>query len=302
MRKIVVGVDLSPHAELAAAHAVELARLDRAELALVLCDLIPETPVGLAPSVVAAANAYSHRLVARLDEDRRRLDELAAKLADRGVRINAQVVDGYPDEQLPRIAQELGAELIVVGSHGRTGIKRFLIGSVAERVVRIADTSVLVARTPAPTDGYRRIVVGIDFDPMSDRALARAVELAPAGGRVDAVHCWQLSPLAYPAEAPTLMPAYEQVRRDTITELERTGRTLAEQAQATRPGVEVRFHLLERPAAHGLDDFARDVHADLVVVGSHGRRGLRRFLVGSVAEVTVRHAPCSVLVVRPLPT
>ena len=302
MRKIVVGVDLSPHAELAAAHALELARLDRAEVVLVLCDLIPETPVGLAPSAVAAANAYSHRLIERLDEDRRRLDTLAGKLADRGIQISARVVDGYPDEQLPRIAQELGAEMIVVGSHGRTGIKRFLIGSVAERVVRLADTSVMVARNPAPVHGYRSIVVGTDFDPLSDRALARAVELAAPGGRVDVVHCWQLSPLAYPAEAPTLAPAYEQVRRDTITELERTGRALAEQAKAGRPDVDVRFHLLERPAAHGLDDFARDVHAELICVGSHGRRGLRRFLVGSVAEVTVRHAPCSVLVVRPLPT
>jgi nucleotide-binding universal stress UspA family protein len=299
MRKIVVGVDLSPHAELAAAHAIELARLDKAEVVLVLCDLVPETPIGLAPSAVVAANAYSQRLMERLDADRRQLDVLAEKLADRGVPVSSRVVDGYPDEHLPRLANELGAETIVVGSHGRTGIKRFLIGSVAERTVRLADCAVMVARGALPPHGYRRIVVGTDFDPVSERAIARAVELAPAGGRVDVIHCWHMTPLAYPADAPTIAPAYEQVRRDMLAELGRSGQELADKAHAVRPEVDVKFHLLERPAAHGLDDYARDVHADLIVVGSHGRRGLRRWLVGSVAEVTVRHAPCSVLVMRP---
>jgi nucleotide-binding universal stress UspA family protein len=136
---------------------------------------------------------------------------------------------------------------------------------------------------------------------MTERALARATWIATPGARIDLVHCWQISPLAFPADAPAMIPTYEQVRRDTAEELQRRGTELVARARLSRKDVDVRFHLLERPAAHGIDDFARDVDADLVVVGSHGRRGLRRFLIGSVAEVTVRHAPCSVLVVRPGP-
>lgn len=294
MKTVIAGVDLSEQTETVVAHAVELARPTEAEVILVLACVIPET--GDDPSFhTPAAQSYLGVLREGLAADRAALGELRERWLGRGVRISQAIVDGFADEQLPRVATEIGADLIVVGSHGRTGIKRFLIGSVAERVTRLAGCSVLVARGAAPTGGYRHLVVGTDFSPIADRALGLAIDLAPRGAQIDLVHCWRMPAVLMPPDAPALIPTYDQLRTDLQAELTERGRALVAR---NRTDLDLRFHLQESPAAHGLEDFARGAGADLVVVGSHGRRGIRRFVLGSVAEVTVRHAPCSVLVAR----
>jgi nucleotide-binding universal stress UspA family protein len=298
-RKIVVGVDLSPHSELAIGHAIELARAEAGELELVLIDVVPEVPEpSVPPSAMHAAAAYAERLAERLAADKQQLAALIAKWRGRGIPIESRVVDGFPDEALPAIAKELDASAIVVGSHGRTGLKRLLIGSVAERTVRLAECAVMVARGTPPIGGYHRLVVGIDFGETSERAYERAMKLAAPNAHVDLVHCWQMSPLIAPPDAPAMIPTYDRIRVDTIGQLQRDGEGLARRASAERGDLKVTFQLLERPPAHALDDYARDHHADLLVVGSHGRRGVRRFLIGSVAEVAVRHAPCTTFVVH----
>jgi len=298
-RKIVVGIDLSPHSDVAIGHAIDLARAEGGELVFALVDAVPEVPEpSIPPSAMAAAQAYGERLAERLAADREQLAALVRTWSGRGIAIEQRVADGFPDEQLPEIARELDARAIVVGSHGRTGLKRLLIGSVAERVVRLADTSVMVARGTAPIGGYHRLVVGTDFGDTSAVALDRALGVAAPRARIDVVHCWQMSPLIAPPDAPAMIPTYDRIRVDMIGELQRDGEALVTRAKARRTDVDLKFVLLERPAAHALDDYARDHRADLLVVGSHGRRGMRRFLVGSVAEVAVRHAPCTTLVVR----
>lgn len=298
-RKIVVGIDLSPHSEVAIGHAIDLARAEDGELVFVLVDAVPVMPEpSIPPSAMIAAEAYGERLAERLAVDREQLAALVRAWRGRGIAIEQRIADGFPDEQLPAVAAEVDARAIVVGSHGRTGLKRLLIGSVAERVVRLADCSVMVARGTAPIGGYHRLVVGTDFGDTSTVALDRALAVAAPRARIDLVHCWQMSPLVAPPDAPAMIPTYDRLRVDTSAELQRDGELLVKAAKAKRSDVELHFALLERPAAHALDDYARDHRADLLVVGSHGRRGVRRFLVGSVAEVAVRHAPCTTFVVR----
>src|SRR5690606_23659256 len=82
-----------------------------------------------------------------------------------------------------------------VGTHGRTGLKRVLLGSVAERTVRLADHSVLVARGAAPAAGYRHLVIGADLIAPTHAAYDQALPLAAAGARIDVIHGWQMSPL-----------------------------------------------------------------------------------------------------------
>jgi len=293
MRKIIVGVDLSPDSELAVASAVDRARRDGAEVVLVMADAIPIVPEGLSPRASAAAKTFNRELGERLAADRKRLAELRERWQGQGAEISQLVIDGYPDEELPRVAADTGADLIVVGSHGRTGIKRILLGSTAERVTRLAGCSVLVVRGSAPSGGYRHIVVGSDFSALAKLALNRAVEVAAPGAKIEVVHCWQVPYLASAIDGPPVVPPYDEMLEGWRQE----GEAMVA-AVAAPPGVEVKFHLSPRPAAQGLADVAKDVGADLIVVGSHGRRGIRRFLLGSVAEVTARHAPCSTLVAR----
>jgi nucleotide-binding universal stress UspA family protein len=295
-RKIVVGIDLSPDAERALAHAVAIARRDGREVVLVHAETAPALPEGLFARDPDAAAAYLRGMKAAVAASRAGIVELRERWGKRGVEVSQLVVDGHPDQVLPNTAVELGADLIAVGTHGRTGLARLFLGSVAEMVARLADRSVLVARGEAPAGGYRRVVVGTDFSPLAERALDQALALAGAGARLELVHCWQLTPWATSAEIPGGMN--DRIRAELLADLRQSGEALLARVRERREDLDVQLELLERPAAHGLDRHAKDIDADLVVVGSHGRRGLRRFLLGSVAEVTVRHAPCSVLVAR----
>lgn len=147
----------------------------------------------------------------------------------------------------------------------------------------------------------RTIVVGTDFSEQAEAAIAYAVALA---GRLDArvrvVHGWQLPPmfLPVPEAAPVVYPA--QLAAQLQTDAEAAMQHLVERHRAAHVpiegavvGADPRDAVLAQAAAG---------HAELIVVGTHGRRGFQRALLGSVAEAIVRHAPCPVLVVRAVHT
>jgi nucleotide-binding universal stress UspA family protein len=288
MRKIIVGVDLSAQSELAVAAAVDRARRDDAEVVLALVETLPLSDSESATMVVVTETA--RRLAQQqLHRDRLALAELRERWIGHGARVSQLVVDGYADEALPRVASDLGADLVVVGSHGRTGMARVMIGSTAELVARRAECSVLIARGAAPSGGYRRIVVGTDFSSLAHRAEIQAIAMAGANARIDLVHCVQ--PPVWGFDGVRLPMG------DVVEDLTDQGKALAAML-AERTDATVAFHVEVRPAAFGLVDLATELTADLIVVGSHGRRGVRRFLLGSVAERTARHAPCSTLIAR----
>jgi nucleotide-binding universal stress UspA family protein len=295
MRKILVGVDRSKESELAVGHAVDRARRDGAEVVLVMVDAIPsDPPIGLAPRTEVE---YRNLLAEHLRRHRTELDAVRERWSGQGATISQLVVSGLPDEVLPGLAAETGADLVAVGSHGRTGIMRVLLGSVAERVARLAPCSVLVARGEAPHGGYRHVVLGTDFSERARLALHRAIDAAAPGARLDLVHSWQVVYAPGPPEAGGLLMPGGEVFKRTLEGIHAQGAELVAAVRA-RADLDVQFHAVEAPPMHGTADFARAANADLIVVGSHGRRGLRRFLLGSVAEVTARHASCSTLIAR----
>jgi nucleotide-binding universal stress UspA family protein len=174
-------------------------------------------------------------------------------------------------------------------------VKRWLLGSVAERVVRLAPCSVLVTRGEAPAGGYQRVVIGTDFSASATRAVEHALPLLAPEAEVKLIHSWP-GPWAIPEAA---IVAYDSMRSAVLDQISDASRRLtATLRERGREDVRVEGRSGEAPPAVALTEAATELHADLVVVGSHGRRGVRRFLLGSVAEVTVRHAPCSVLVSR----
>jgi nucleotide-binding universal stress UspA family protein len=296
---IVVGVDFSSASELAARQALAIARRTGGSLTLLHVGAVPETPTGIPPSMEATARAYQHVLELRLADDRRRLDALVASLSGQGVAISRDVVDGFPDSAVADAAANMGADLLVVGTHGRTGIRRWLLGSVSEKTVRLAGSSVLVVRVPdnhVVTDGFHRIVVGVDFSEHADLALRAAIQLAAPGADVHAIHCWQQPGPELGVNEGDLAPFHAAIAPEMATYHEERGRQLL--ATFADSPVSLRFEAIQGTPAATLDDIAAREKADLIVVGSHGRRGVRLLLLGSVAEATVRHAPCSVLVVR----
>jgi nucleotide-binding universal stress UspA family protein len=295
---IVVGVDFSDEAEAAVKQALELARHVGGKLTLLHVGVIPETPTGVPESMSSTATAYSRVVKERLEEDRDELEKLRGRISGQGVDVSHAVMDGFPDTGLVEAAKELGADVIVVGTHGRTGIKRFLLGSVAERVVRLSDSSVLVARSKSSSSGgYKKVLVPTDFSDTSLRAISAATQLVAKDGEVHLLNCWQLPPMSGAYYAP--VKAADDLFREVRETLAATASSkLDKLVEEYGKDVNMTASELEGAAAHAIQEWIQENEPDLVVTGSHGRRGVRRFLLGSVAEMTVRHSPCSVLVVH----
>ena len=190
--RIIVGVDFSPEAELAARQAMEIARHIGAQVFLIRCTdpvELPEVREDGTSAQRETSRIYRAGLARHLAADREQLASLHERLSGQGPTVSQMLSEGFPDEALCRAAEELAGDLVVVGTHGRTGFQWFALGSVAERVVRLCPIDVLVARRDgAGRGGYRRILVATDFSPAADRALDRALELAAGGAKVDVVH------------------------------------------------------------------------------------------------------------------
>jgi nucleotide-binding universal stress UspA family protein len=205
------------------------------------------------------------------------------------------VEDGTPQALILETAEEWMADLIIMGSHGQTSASDALLGSVTDSVLRHAHCPVLIVRRGGP---IRRIVAGTDFsDPALPALKAAAEETLRVGGDLIVVHSLDLvwAPAAYPAMAFGGAPI--NISAEKMGELQRIATERLEESlrQLDVPG---EILVTTGSAGTALIDVAKERKADLVVVGTIGRTGLRRALLGSVAETVARGAPCSVLVVR----
>jgi nucleotide-binding universal stress UspA family protein len=297
LHKLVVGMDFSLGSDVAARRAAEIAAQHGAEIVLVHATTIPQRPE-VPESMTATADALVKVLDERLAAERGELGQVREQLArEHGITVSQLVVDDYPDDALVAASAQVGADLVITGSREKSALRRWLLGSTAEHVVRRAEMSVLVARAGDPDRGFGRIVVGTDFSEGSALALARAVELAQPGATINLVHCLH-HPMFRPVPGvdPVLADDYKTFLEQLVTDAKARCEEQV-RAYASAP-VQFAYHVVEDQPREAVCDLAEKVHADLVAVGSHGRRGLRRLVLGSVAEATVRHAPCSVLVAR----
>lgn len=292
-RSLVVGTDFSPEAELAVRHAAHLAQITAGSLTLVHAGTVIDMPT--ATEEMRSAT-YTRMYEEYLGEVREKLATARSSAELHGVAAQQRLVDGFADTAIPRAARELGADLVAVGSHGRTGLRRLLLGSVAERVVRLSSSSVLVAREPTPHPGYHRVLVPVDFSRAAELALASARMLAAPGATVEVMHAWQPPPASRYAVMDRDIPSVaDRLAASSRYQASRAGEELIERHR--RDGINLRFRAARGTAAAAIAERAAEGF-DLVIVGSHEPRGLRRLIRGSVAESAVRHVPCSVLVVR----
>ncbi len=187
-------------------------------------------------------------------------------------------------------------DLIVMGTHGRRGLGRLLLGSVAEKVVRLATVPVLTVCQTAEAGGaqpIRRVLVPVDFSEYTGPALTHARELAAVyDARVDLLHV--ITEVALPGVygLEPVSVAEPQIR-DRV-------RQALEDAMLQSPGAERPFsvHVLVGYPAHDIAEFAADHDIDLIVIATHGRTGLKRLFMGSVAENVVRMACCPVFTLK----
>jgi universal stress protein E len=208
-----------------------------------------------------------------------------------GARVTELPLEGVPHEAILEALRSGRVEVLVCGTHGRSGLRRVFLGSVAEKVARASAVPVLVARGPAERD-LERVLVAIELDERGARVAAAACALAAPGATVDVVHFISIASLvSVPGRAyvTTELPRLEADAR-------RRGGALVDELRGR--GVEARFTVEIGDPREGVLRRVEERAHDLVAVGSHGRGGLARLTLGSVSESILRHAPCSVLVVR----
>lgn len=295
LAKILVGIDFSAESDKALAHAEAVARTTGAELILAHAGHMLDAADEALALEAEAFDRYRQLVAKEHAESHRLLQTMTQELTARGLVARECLLDGYADSAIADAAEEEQAELIAIGTHGRSGLRRVFLGSVAEKVVRRSDRQVLVARGEAPTGGYRRILAAVDFSPVSARVLDTAIGLAGETGQVDVFYAWNL-----PALRGGLLPvpASEAALKPVRKAMESGARAKIDELLAAHSGTDnVTVTIVNEPATKAIAERAEDGH-DLIVMGGQGHRGWRRWVLGSVAEATVRHAPCSVWVVR----
>ena len=192
-----------------------------------------------------------------------------------------------------------GADLLVIGSHGRSGVERFLLGSTSDRVVRQAGCPVLVVPPTAepPRDGrFSRILCGIDFSAASLRAFRYALHLAHQDGEVRLLHAIEMPPELRDRQITAAFDV-DAVRRAAETAARQRLAALVPGPEA--PPVRIAPQVVEGRAHRQIIEVARQEGADLIVLGTHGRGVLDRWLFGSNTQAVLHQAPCAVLTVRP---
>jgi nucleotide-binding universal stress UspA family protein len=292
LKTIIAGVDLSVPSEQALDRAAALATLNNAALVLVHAQA-DDAPIEHVDN--AMLEQLGEVSAAVRVEEAKRLAERLQQLTARGVKVELVQRGGAPGEVVSEVAKERNAELIVIGTHGHTGLQRFLLGSVATSVLRHAPCDVLVCRGTSGPSPFLRPIVATDFSASAGRALRNAAFLTAPDAQIEVVHAWQLPAGSWGA---TLLGQarfpWSTVRDAVLT----SAQAQADKLSASFPDLRHPLHvqLVQGPPASVITHAAEAGAHDLIAIGTHGHRGFRRLLLGSVAESVIRHAPCSVLV------
>lgn len=280
-KRVLVGTDLSPTAEIATSRAAQLSSKLKAELVI----------------VHAGRNSDG-------------AEEAAEKHGGRAV-----VASGPPAEVLVSQAEEQKADLIVVGSVGMSGTKRFMLGNVPNKVSHHAPIDVLIVKTePTRTDvEFRKILVGTDGSPTAMRAVDMAAELSKSVGAALSIVCvyeppteQELQQLRADPDDPVAQWGVDKNVRGIPEEFKWkiAGATEAEDVldrsaeRASKAGVEAEIEAIRGNPAEELISYAQRGDFDLIAVGSVGMSGAKRFMLGNVPHRISHHAPTDVLILR----
>jgi nucleotide-binding universal stress UspA family protein len=288
-RKVLCPIDFSPGSRQATRVAIRLANEVGAELVLAHAWHVP--PVAFSEELLLAAGAMQEMqegAQAALDEAVREATELGAR------RPGSKLLAGTPRHEIVKLLEhDSGFDLVVMGTHGHTGLSRVLLGSIAESIVRHAPCSVLTVRPDASLEPFARVLCPIDFSTSSQHAVELAAELARRGAaQLALLHVVEVPPVS--TRGQQMIEFLRELDRYSTEHLDQWAARL----EGTLPGRVAKLPRIGRAGAEILKALDEDPALDLVVIGSHGRTGLERWLLGSVAEKIVRHARCPVLVAR----
>lgn len=296
---ILLPTDGSAHATTAAEHALALGRaFDATVHVLGVADI--DRAAGLFD-----AGGVDDEFVERVERDAEDAIERTAGLAASDDHLETAVVQGEPGETIVEYIHQHGLDAVVMGTHGRRGLRRFIAGSVTEHVIRVAEVPVFTVRRPKDADegdestgatgdlpSYERVLVPTDGSDTATRAVDHGLAIAAAfEGEIHALSVVDVS---------TVASSSDIVPSDTVIEslTERGERAVGAVAdRADERDIEHVTEVVQGFPGSTILNYVRDEEMDIVVMGTHGRSGLGRVLLGSTAERTVRRSPVPVCAV-----
>lgn len=287
---VLVPTDGSERAERAARHGLALAdRFDATVHVLGVADV--ERAAG-----PFAAGGVSEEFADQVESGLESAVESVADLGRSDATLQTGVVRGRPGEAIVEYVQREGVDLVAMGTQGRRGLRRFVTGSTTEHVVRHAHVPVVTVRqveTPPVTD-YDRVLVTTDGSDHAGAAVDHAVAVADRfDATLHALSVVDISALASgsPTVAPTRLLEQFQERGEAATD------EIAERAEAA--GVAAVTEVIEGFPGSAILEYADEEGVDLIAMGTHGRTGVDRLLLGSTTERTIRRAEVPVMSVHP---
>ena len=233
----------------------------------------------------------------------RALHEASASMRGAGLDVTVTVDEGDPAQEILDVAGRESDTIIVISTHGRSGVGRWLVGSVTDKVVRHAAEPVLVVRprdgqVPSAAPRFERVILPMDGSPASEAAMPDAIAVANVLG-IGMTLLRSVTPIDYgDAFADYAVSAYEEVTTAIGNEVRDYLSAKAELVSGA--GVmDVTQHAASSPAATAILDAEGPEGNNLIVMATHGRAGVGRWVLGSVTDRVVRHSTGPVLVVRP---
>lgn len=280
--RIMVPLDGSPLAGQALPLAKMLAARCRAKVVLFQA-LAPVSDARHAEALRSQAHVY--------------LEGVRKDFAAAGIEAETELRVGAPATAILEFAESTGVDLMVMATHGRSGALRWIYGSVADKVLHSTRVPVLLIRVseqPRPVEPITRIVVPLDGSALAEKALDPARQLAAAfDAEVVLLVVWQIPAIGFENVPISVLDEWEEAAR---ADAERYVADVKNRLQAQ--GIRVQAKTQCGGAAESILETAESANAHLIVMSSHGRSGISRWVLGSVADRVLRSSAIPVLLIR----
>jgi len=284
-KNIIVGIDRSEFSKAALVEAARLAKSSGGQLSLVRGEYSDTEEFS-----TTAGSAEK-----KVEKGKELCEEIRSTFtAECNVEMNCVVREGEPHEVIVEVADELKADLIAMGTHGRKGLKRMIMGSVTWGVIQDAKCDILVVRkrNKPGCEAYGNILLPYDGSDLSKKALERAIEFKKESPEIVVTLLYVIpryeEMIGFIRTEAIQDRLYEEARKIVLTGLE----------IAKKSDVSISTIMEEGHPTDKIIDIAAGLGTDLVVMGSHGWRGFSKAMLGSTAERVITHSEVPVLIAR----
>jgi nucleotide-binding universal stress UspA family protein len=288
-KHILVPLDGSLLAERALAPATNFAEAMSAKLTLLR--VVPQF-------AILAADPMLYEEMNRLgDEESLSYLRSKADALNLSVPINVTSETGQPADTIIQFAENHKVDLIMISSHGRSGLNRWVYGSVAERVMRQAPcaTTIINARLVHELPLCRKILVPLDGSDLAERALEPGRQLAAAMGAD--LHLLRVATSAHQLmETSSMKEVFDEIEDKEVQEAETYLKS--KYSDVSDGQVFIKVDVAKGTVAESIVNYAAEQQINMIVISSHGRTGLQRWVYGSVAEKVLRSACCATMIIR----